>query len=123
MDQGLYYTEGIDIYYFEDEDDLRITIAHELGHALGIGHTDDPATLMYPLKSKTNEHLKIITEVDLGYLREALQRPPDFARIWREHQGGGSRFQVEAVGPDPGGMNSTTGHFNCCQPQDSHEQP
>lgn len=123
MDQGLYYADGIDIYFFEDKDDLRITIAHELGHALGIGHTDDPATLMYPLKSKANEHLEIVTEVDLRYLREALQQPPDFARIWREREGNEARFQVEPGRPDLRKTISGNGHSNCCQPMERDEHP
>ncbi len=124
MDQGMYRGNGIDVYYFEDADDLRITIAHEMGHALGIGHTDDPGTLMYPIKSDKNGHLKIVTEVDLRYLREALANPPDFARIWWEHHGAGRRFQRTLPGlldldkrvpiPWAAGHEPVDGHSNCC---------
>lgn len=125
MDQGLYRGDGIDVYYFEDADDLRITIAHELGHALGIGHTDDPGTLMYPLKSDKNGHLDVVTEVDLRYLREALENPPDFARIWWEHYGAGRRFQRVLPGipemrepiviPWVRSHDPRSGHLNCCE--------
>ena len=37
---------GIDIYRFADLDDLEFVIAHELGHALGLGHATVPGALM-----------------------------------------------------------------------------
>ena len=37
----------IDIYFFFDRHDLRWTLAHELGHALGIGHVAHPDAVMH----------------------------------------------------------------------------
>lgn len=38
----------INIYEFENVDELRLVLAHELGHALYLDHNDDPTALMYP---------------------------------------------------------------------------
>lgn len=42
----------INIYEFANTDKLRLTIAHELGHALYLDHNDDPTALMYPYAQK-----------------------------------------------------------------------
>lgn len=51
----------INIYEFANIDELRLTLAHELGHALYLDHNDDPTALMYPYAQKqelTNFKLK-----------------------------------------------------------------
>jgi multidrug efflux pump subunit AcrB len=47
--KGIFMGDQIQIYQFDTEDDLRLTLAHELGHALGIEHHADPQALMYPM--------------------------------------------------------------------------
>ncbi|MCK9379050.1 MAG: matrixin family metalloprotease, partial [Candidatus Moranbacteria bacterium] len=51
--QGLYYPplQGITIFEFKEKEDLRLVLAHEMGHALGIEEhiKDNPASLMYYL--------------------------------------------------------------------------
>ena len=52
FDQGEYIGQEINIYQFRDADELRLVFAHELGHALGIGHVENPQSLMYYLMEK-----------------------------------------------------------------------
>ncbi len=51
FDQGHYTTDGdierITVYTFENKEELVRVLAHEFGHALGIGHVENPDSLMY----------------------------------------------------------------------------
>ncbi|MGE8646174.1 matrixin family metalloprotease [Acinetobacter vivianii] len=66
--KGLFNGKQILIYEFESEDDLRLTLAHEFGHALGLQHADDPQALMHPImKDQDRAHFRL-TEADRNLL-------------------------------------------------------
>ncbi len=74
FDQGDYQEDAtgkrISVYEFSDGIDLRRVLAHEFGHALGIGHVEDPGAIMYSFN--TGSRL-ILTEDDLSALRTACR--------------------------------------------------
>lgn len=47
--QGDYRGMEINIYTFTDKEELVLVLAHELGHALSMGHVDTPDSIMYYL--------------------------------------------------------------------------
>ena len=70
FEEGAYVSDAsgphIDIYQFNDRDKLIRVLAHELGHALGLGHLSNPQAIMYYLNEAGNEKL---TADDLAALK------------------------------------------------------
>ena len=80
-EEGVYrYRENsIDIYFMSSKDELIHTLAHELGHALGISHNDNKQSIMFAYSTKETT----ISEEDIAalhkqcknlYLGELLKR-------------------------------------------------
>lgn len=69
FEKGQFNGRTIDIYEYSTPADLRMTIAHEMGHALGLAHNNDPLALMYPVLEKQDmQHFKL-KPADLAMLK------------------------------------------------------
>ncbi|MFT0695412.1 matrixin family metalloprotease [Acinetobacter bereziniae] len=68
FDKGVFDGKTINIYEFESDADLRVTIAHELGHTLGLAHNNDPKALMYPMMKEQDLKNFRLTQADLAML-------------------------------------------------------
>lgn len=66
--KGIYNGKQIMIYEYSSIDDLRLTIAHELGHALGLKHSDQPGALMYSVRKDSDKKSNILTDADRDLL-------------------------------------------------------
>lgn len=61
FDEGLYRVDetgkAIDVFQFDNRQQLIRLLAHEFGHALGIDHVEDPDAIMYRLNQSTDLNL------------------------------------------------------------------
>lgn len=60
--QGDYRSREINIYTFSDERELVLVLAHELGHALSLGHVENEASVMYYLMGEQSTPLTLTEE-------------------------------------------------------------
>lgn len=73
FDKGVYDGQKIDIFQFYEIADLRLTLAHELGHALDIGHLENSKSVMYYLMGDQNMDDPQATEEDINALRSVCR--------------------------------------------------
>jgi predicted Zn-dependent protease len=65
--QGFYTDVGnrkkINIFQFDNTDKLKLVLAHEIGQALGLSHTDNPVSIMnYNMQLQLDQRLKLSDE-------------------------------------------------------------
>lgn len=69
FNQGDYGGNEINIYQFSEIDELKLVLAHELGHALELDHVKNPESIMYYLMDKQNLASLQLTEGDIEALK------------------------------------------------------
>jgi DNA repair exonuclease SbcCD ATPase subunit len=74
FEKGVYhrYGKSITVYQYTDKNNLVQLLAHELGHALGIRHINDPNALMYPWD--TGKSIEKLAPADIAALRAKCKR-------------------------------------------------
>lgn len=68
------YQHHLEVYAFADTADLKIVIAHEFGHALGIGHVDVPDAVMNARNKIGTVAALRLHEADIAALRKSCSR-------------------------------------------------
>ena len=72
--QGEYFGTGINIYEFKDKDELVLILAHEFGHALGIGHVENSRSIMYYLMEDQDLKNPHLTREDVMALKNICSK-------------------------------------------------
>jgi len=72
--KGEYNGKEITIYQYQDLDDLILILAHELGHALGLDHVDNPKAVMHEILGDQDLDTLTLTSADVRALHTACGR-------------------------------------------------
>lgn len=65
--QGDYQRKEINIYTYKDKEELVLVLAHELGHALSIGHVENESSVMHSLIGGQSDPLALSAEDLAGF--------------------------------------------------------
>lgn len=67
------YSQSINIYQFENREKLVSVLVHEMGHSLGLSHSENPKDIMYAINAGENQ---AVTEEDLSAIDAICSRNP-----------------------------------------------
>jgi hypothetical protein len=73
FEKGVFDGKAINIYEFEKDDDLRLALVHEFGHAIGLGHADNPKAIMFRKLAVQGVSPIRLTDDDLKLLRSRVR--------------------------------------------------
>ena len=73
FNQGHYIRRGnqekINVYQFNDFEDLKVVLVHEFGHALGLKHGNDAQSMMYYLMNPQNQKEPKLSKEDIRAIK------------------------------------------------------
>jgi hypothetical protein len=81
--QGDFTPEAISIYSFANQTEMTTVLAHEFGHALGIGHVAESGSLMYYLLEESQATNPSLSQADIAELRATCQ-PDSLSFVFRQ---------------------------------------
>jgi len=73
VEVGVYESYKINIYQYENAEDLKITLAHELGHSLGLDHVEGEQSLMYYLHPEIDVSNPKLSAMDIEELNDVCR--------------------------------------------------
>ena len=73
FNQAEYTGDSINAYQFGSKNDLILALTHEFGHALGLGHVDNPDSIMYYLSDENTGTSLSLSADDLAELKKVCK--------------------------------------------------
>lgn len=67
--------ESIQVFQFSSLDELKLVLAHEVGHALGLPHVENPSSVMYYLMGNQKVNGLALTSEDILALKAVCSEP------------------------------------------------
>ena len=89
-----FYSWGDNAALLGDPHDLFTVLLHEFGHSLGLEHSDDPLSIMYPYYDGTKQQLNGSDVDSIRALYASRIAPPPLPGTTREARGSSTPFSV-----------------------------